>query len=182
MNGHHQNDHPATLPARRRGPAREQLETVVRSSPQHRTWRRPVVLAGASGALVVCTGMAAIAYVKSEPVTNKTDARCYTIASLDNGNDYTTIAQAARPGAPDGRVTDALAVCATLYRQGYLRPGIPGMVPQPNTTITHKVPRLIACTMPDGKAAIFPGRPGTCAKLGLPKALNHGSNTSHTGG
>lgn len=159
------------LPAWRRDTMRRQLETLVREHPGRRAWRKPTVLAGAA-AVVIGTSTGAIAYVQqSQPVTNKGEARCYTVASLAGGDNFqgTTIAAAATPGSK-AQVNRAVSVCAALWRQGFLLPGAAGIARSPDTTERHRVPPLIACVMPDGTAAVFPGDSRTCAKLGLPRA------------
>jgi hypothetical protein len=120
--------------------------------------------------LLVSSTAVAIAYVQSQPVTVKTTARCYTVDSLAAGTNFfgTTIANAGRPGTT-AQVNDALSVCAALWRQGCLKHGArTALRPGPNE---HRpVPTLVACTLPNGTAAVFPGRRGTCARLGLPPA------------
>ena len=166
MNYFHPQQMPV-LPARRREAARRQLEQVVARSAGAKRRRRSAIVAVGAVAVVVSTGAAAFAVAQYRPVTNTTQARCYTTAN-PSGTNYTTVADASRPGS-QGQVRNALAVCAVLYRQGFLRIGAPGVV-RPTGGGTHSVPRLVACTMSDGTAAVFPGGPATCARLGLPAA------------
>lgn len=156
------------LPARRREAARLQLEQVVVRSAQARHRSKPVVIAAGATAIVLTTGAAAFAVAEFQPVTNKAQARCYTVADVAGGR-YTTVAQADRPGS-DAQVRDALAVCAALFRQGFLTVGGPGMNQGASGLPNHPVPRLTECTMGDGTAAVFPGGPATCARLDLPKS------------
>jgi hypothetical protein len=160
-----------SLPARRRRAARAQLEHLIAESTKrhhHRRWPH-AALVGALGAAVLVTSAAvAIAYVQSEPVTVKTTARCYTVDSLAGGTNFsgTTIAHAGRPDTT-AQVNHALSVCAALWRQGFLKHGARTAL-QPGPNEHHRVPPLAACTLPNGTAAVFPGRQDTCARLGLP--------------
>jgi hypothetical protein len=157
-----------TLPARRREAARLQLEQVVARSAQARHRSKSTVIAAGAAAIVLTAGAAAFAVAEFQPVSNKTQARCYTVADLAGGR-YTTVAQADRPGSK-AQVQDALSVCAALFRQGFLTIGGPGVNQRANGLPNHPVPRLTECTMRDGTAAVFPGGPATCAKLGLPRS------------
>jgi hypothetical protein len=154
------------LPARRRKAARRQLEQMVARSAKSRRRVRPAAIAAGTSAIVLATGAAAIAAAVYQPVTNKTDARCFTMA--DTSGFATVIAAASKPGTK-GAVEKARHVCASLYRQGYLARGAQRINPRPRKGV-HRVPPLQVCTWQDGTAAVFPGREGTCAKLGLPAA------------
>jgi hypothetical protein len=135
--------------------------------------------AGVAAVVVFGTGAGAVVYVRaSAPVTDRDLARCYTVASLGGGNDFfgTTIAKAQPAGTPGiGQVEDALGVCAAVFRQDILVPGRAGV--QPRAHGEHRVPPLVACVLPGGIAAVFPGHAGTCHKLGLPRAAGEGSPT-----
>jgi hypothetical protein len=157
---------PPTLPARKREAARRQLEQVVTRSARRR-WRWPGVAAAAGAVIVLSTG--AVTYAHYQRVTNKTDARCYTVASTVGGDHYTTVAAAGLPGRP-GRVEDALSVCGDLWREGFLRTGASGIARPDGNPVRYRVPPLVVCTMADGTAAVFPGSGDTCAKLGLATA------------
>jgi hypothetical protein len=166
MNYFHPQRMPA-FPARRREAARRQLEQVIARSIASGRRRKLAVIALGAAVVVVGTGAAAFAVAQYQPVTDTTQARCYTTAD-PAGTSYTTVADASGPGG-QSRVRDAVAVCAGLYRQGFLRVGAAGVV-RPTGSGPHSVPRLVACTMSDGAAAVFPGGPATCARLGLPAA------------
>jgi hypothetical protein len=163
------------LPLGRRDAMQQQLETLVGAGTGdgRRRGRKPVLIAAGAAAIVVGTTAGAIVYVQhSQPVTNKSVARCYTEANLGGGDQFhgTTIAEAGVPGSRAPQVDNAVSVCADLWRQGFLLPGAAGVARQPNTKAHHLVPPLVACVMPDGTAAVFPGNPRTCASLGLPRA------------
>jgi hypothetical protein len=160
------------LPGPRRDAMRQQLEAIVAEQRGPRRGHKTTVIGGAVLIAALGTGAAAFVYVEqSQPVTNKTEARCYTVASLEGGNQFhgTTIAAAGRPGSK-AQVDAAASVCAALWRQGFLLPGAAGITSPHNTTTRHRVPSLVACVMPDGTAAVFPGNRQTCTKLGLPLA------------
>lgn len=162
------------LPPGRRGAMRQQLETLVAEHTGRRHRRKPAFIA-IGAAVVLSTSAGAFVYVQhSQPVTNKSEARCYAVASLAGGDQsYSTIAEAIPAGAPPGskaQVDHAVSVCAALWRQGFILPGADRVAPPRNTTANHRIPPLIACVMPDGTAAVFPGNSRTCANLGLPKA------------
>lgn len=163
-----------TLAATRLAAMRRELEAAVAAPPSRR--RRPLLIAVAAVVVAAGTSAGAYAYVaRSQPVTDKDEARCYTVASLSAGpQSYTGLAQATpvNSGKP-GQVTDALGDCASLWQQGFLRAGPRGAAmptAAPSSGADNPVPPLVACVMPDGTAAVFPGTRATCATLGLPNA------------
>lgn len=160
-------ERPPEFPAYRRAAVRRQLEQIVEDSAVPSRRIRPVVIAAGAGAIVLTTGAAAFAVAAYQPVTDQTQARCYMVADPASSA-YTTVADAARPGSP-AQVRDALAVCASLYRQGFLRVGARQIDGHPGGAL-HRVPALAVCTMTNGTAAVFPGGRGTCARLDLPAA------------
>lgn len=166
---------PRTLPEDRRAAMRHQLTAVVTRS-HHR--RRPLLIAASAVVVAAGSSAGAYAYVQhSQPVTDKSEARCYTVASLSAGPEsFTTIAQASRAGSPQpARVGNAVGVCAALWRQGILHPGPQGTRGRatPGPVGTGQVPPLVACVLPGGTAAVFPGAASTCVTLGLPNAASH---------
>lgn len=154
------------LPARRRRAARLQLEEIVRRSARTPRRRPPIAVAAAIAIVAVSTGAAAFALATSAPVTNKSQARCFTVADTSGAN--TEVAVAGKPGT-QGQVKNAHALCAALYREGYLKEGARHLIAHPGRG-RHPVPHLVICTWGDGSAAVFPGRKGTCARLDLPAA------------
>jgi hypothetical protein len=161
--------HPQRMPvlsARRRKAARLQLEQIVTRSATSRWRQRPAVLAALMAIITLSTAGAAIAVVASHTVTNRAQARCYAVADTSS-QDFTTIAQASTSLTP-AEVRNALGVCQELYRIGMLVKGHPVM--RPPFKSARNAPPLVACVWRDGTAAVFPGRQGTCATLGLPAA------------
>lgn len=159
------------LPDYRRTAVRRQLEAEVNRSQR----RGPLLIAASAVVVAAGTSAGAYAYVQhSQPVTDKNQARCYTVASLSAGPEsFTTIAQATPAGSSrPAEVDNALSVCAALWRQGILHRGPQGAhgPTTPSRAGTSPVPPLAACVLPDGTAAVFPGTHSTCATLGLPNA------------
>jgi hypothetical protein len=161
---------PPALPARKRAAARRELERIVTRSRRRHRWQRPW-FAALTGGVVLLGSSAAVTYAHFQAVTNKTDARCYTVAATTGPDHYTTIAAPGEPGSP-GRVEHARSACADLWRQGFLSAGAPGIARPRNSSVRHRVPALVVCTMSNGTAAVFPGQAGTCAKLGMATASN----------
>ncbi len=161
---------PPALPARKRQAARRELERIVTRSRRWRRWQRPW-FAAATGGVVILGTSAAVTYAHYQAVTNKTDARCYTVASTAGPGHYTTVVTAGAPGSP-ALVNHARDVCADMWAQGFLSAGAPGIIRPRSTSVPHRVPALVVCTMSDGTAAVFPGQAGTCAKLGMATTSN----------
>jgi len=156
------------LPARRRKAARLQLEEMVRRSAQAPQRRTPVVVAAAIVVVMLSTGAAAAGVVAYHTITDKTEARCFTVARVHPRSAYfTTIVQAGTTRSK-GVVRDALKQCRGLFAAGELKRGHP--VLRSHFKPTKHTPHLVACVWPDGTAAIFPGKAGTCHKLGLQAA------------
>ena len=157
-----------SLPTNRRYAARRQLEETVGTKKASPRRRRLILLVAI--ALIVASAVAGIALLRTAPVTDKRTARCYTLAKVGSDKTFsgTTIGVAGPPGSV-AHVDDAIASCSDLWRQGFLVPGASGIQrPKPDTS--NPVPPLIACTLVDGRAGIFPGDSNTCATLGLPLA------------
>lgn len=138
---------------------------LKQSARQPRRRKGPVIATGIA-AIALATGAAGYAVAAHQPVTDRSQARCYAVANL-NSNRYTTFGHATRRGS--GEIADAVSVCAALYRQGIMKLGV-GIVREGPVVGDQNVPPLIACTLTNGTAAVFPGRHGTCAALGLPAA------------
>jgi hypothetical protein len=147
-----------------------------------RAARYAAILVGAS---ILTVGGTALGYVAFRPATVpvSVELRCYTVASLEGGDNFpgTSIGM----GSPAGRdgTTDppsAVAACADLWRDGFLELGQRGIntdgcveggpCPPPDRPV-HPVPPLVACTLDSGVAAVFPGDADTCAELGLPQLI-----------
>jgi hypothetical protein len=160
----------APLPAARHDAMRRQLTTMVAT---RRQTRRPLLIVGTTAAIAIGTSAGAYAYVQhSAPVTGKSQAYCYTVDTLAGGY-FTTIAAGPPGSSKTTQVADALSACGDFWRQGILRAGDRNPVPPGHANGIHPVPPLVACVLPDGTAAVFPGPASTCTALGLPSALKH---------
>ena len=146
------------------------------SRPRRRFPRIFSVVAAGVGLATLGAGAAA-AYVALRPahITNKQTARCYTVVTYTKGTVFpgTTVAQFGSDGNP-GQVENAIDTCAALWRTGILERGVPVPVLRPAPG-THVVPRLVACVLPGGAAAIYPGPADTCVRLGLAPAVTASS-------
>ncbi len=159
------------LPVDRVAAMRRQLAAEIARRPR----RKPILIAASAAVAAAAATAGGYAYVQHPaPVTDKSEARCYTVASLSDGAEsFTFVAEAAvagQPGPGPSQVDNALSVCAGFWRQGILRPGPDGARGAPDPGRDHPVPPLVACVLPDGTAAVFPGTTPTCAALGLPNA------------
>jgi hypothetical protein len=122
---------------------------------------------------IVGSAAAGITLLRSSPVTDRSSARCYTVSELGSGETFsgTTIHALGLPGSL-AQVDNAIATCSDLWRGGFLVSGKPTMQRPPPDSV-YPVPHLVACTLPDGRAAVFPGSEDTCAQLGLPIAAHN---------
>lgn len=166
---------PRALPPEHREAMREML--VEHARARLPWWRRHTrgAAVGAGAMALVLAGGAASAYVAFKPASDTHSVYCYSVASLDGGEQSRTRlaqASASSPGSSASEaspVTKPVAACASLWRQGVLvkdsdlRPDAAG------TRSEHQVPPLVACTLDEGVAAVFPGGPQTCEELGLPR-------------
>jgi hypothetical protein len=143
------------------------------ASPIVSWWNRheAVFLAVLSVVVVVGSFVGGAAFFKTRRATDRGSARCYTVLSIGSGTTFmgTTIAAPGRSGSTE-QVESALMGCTALWRQGFLTHG--STVQHPPQAVesagAQHVPKLAACTLPDGTAAIFPTEgPFTCGKLGL---------------
>jgi hypothetical protein len=155
--------------------ARATSERPAVRTPDRRHRRRWALVAGI--ALVASGSFAAAKLLDATPASNPGLVRCYSVATLtDNPRQFTDTAMAAVDGqpAPDiaARVNDAVSACAGLWQIGLIQNG--QIVPDAAGGNGHAVPPLVACVLPNGVAAVFPGDGQTCRTLGLaPLADRH---------
>lgn len=155
----------------RRSALRQLVIDEARSRAASRTPRRIRRLtAGVVGAAVLGGGgVLAYAQLASPGVTDTTSVRCYQSANVNSN--YTQFSRDDGAGGPPSHMTDAVAACGRLYREGLLPAMFTGKHPGKVTLATNDpVPPLVACVWPTGIAAVFPA-PVTCARLGLPADL-----------
>ncbi|MFG2040289.1 hypothetical protein [Dactylosporangium sp. NPDC048998] len=162
---------PRDLPPHRRDARVALLELHVttprRLVPARLRRPRLLVAAGLGAALLLSSG--AIAYRQWAPAAVRDQVRCYTVDSLRGGDDFfgTTAGQAQPANGPALPPPSPVEVCAGLWRAGVLRPGVKQVSGPPGGE--YPVPPLVACALPDGVAAVFPGDERTCLRLGLPR-------------
>lgn len=172
-------------------PNRAQADKAIISAiasirtPQHRSMKmgrhRPIsarlVVAGCVRAGILTGGAATAAALLSTRQPTVLDlARCYSEPSANFASSFpgTSITTATAVGGSSTSRLDvpdqALQICASLWRQGFLVYGAAGIARPPAvpTTANDPVPTLVACVLPSGEAAVFPGAAGTCRSLNLP--------------
>lgn len=146
-----------------------ELTASIASQPVRH--RRRVFVVGAFAAVGLAGASAAAAYTVLAPerATQRDSARCYTEVSSDTGDGFpgTTIAIAQSvEGPPPDVPPKALQVCADLWRQGLLTNA--PFPPDGQPPADRPVPELVACVLPSGQTAVFPGDAQTCSNLGFP--------------
>ena len=140
------------------------------------TRRRGTVIALAAVGFTGVTAAAAYTVLKPEAATVTDSARCYATVSTARGDSFpgTTISVAPPVGQPRPSTPEqAISICAVLWQRGFLTPagfrapevprGPDGLPPA-----TNPVPPLVACVLPGGQAAVYPGPETVCDQLGLP--------------
>ncbi|HKN49773.1 MAG TPA: hypothetical protein VJ010_06055 [Actinomycetota bacterium] len=142
-------------------------------------WHRheAALLAVLSVIVIAGSVVGGAAFFKTGEATNHGSARCYTVLSVGSGTSFmgTTIVAPGQVGSPE-QVQSAIAGCASLWRQGFLTAGSMIRHPPQAGQNSGTIPPLVACTLPDGTAAVFPAEgPFTCGRLGLasPRSQSH---------
>ncbi|MBM7784207.1 hypothetical protein [Tenggerimyces flavus] len=172
----------------RRQAVRDLLEEEVRRS-QRPWWRRSRRTATVSiGAMaLVLAGGAASAYVAFKAPTDLASVVCFSAATpqaLDGfGGNQVAVAEpepaagekakAAAPAHTD-RIAgkDPIGTCSALWRTGKIVAGANGVNQDTRRADDPAaVPNLVACTLEEGVAGVFPGDAKTCERLGLPSAI-----------
>ena len=129
----------------------------------------PAFLAVVSLVIGVLCVTGAAAFLKLQPPTDRSMARCYTAEHLGEGNTFpgTSVSVSGPPGTR-AQLENALAHCSSLWREGFLGPGSGLLRPDPADPPVdiRSLPTLVACTLTDGTAAVFPGDASTCGRLG----------------
>jgi hypothetical protein len=169
------------LPPERRMPearklARQERIEQYTTRPSRRPWitrnttRFAIIASGASALLIGGTAAAYVAFRPAGvPIADQT--RCYTKASLEGGdrNFFGTTVTLGRSADGTRTATSAVELCSALWRQGLLQLGSKQVGGPDAGQTSHPVPPLVACTLDNGVAAVFPGDDQTCARLGLPR-------------
>jgi len=142
---------------------------------------RGFIIAGLVTCIIVGGTAAATVLLRPQNPTVRNQARCYTKVSRDFSASFpgVTVGILKPNGGGYADVPDAVvAACAAGWRQGGL--GQPPRGPNsPPPTALFPVPALVACVLPNGEAAVFPGGPKTCEQLGLPRMSPQSVPTSN---
>ncbi|HEY6738932.1 MAG TPA: hypothetical protein VI076_08785 [Actinopolymorphaceae bacterium] len=160
------------------------VEEISRPAPWWRRSGRSMTIGTGVVALVLVGGGAAAAYVAFKPVSNPNTVQCYAAASRDAASTVPQVAVAkswteGEPAVTEPvPVSDPVKACQVLWDYGILRPDStkvhqpenPAEVRPGNPAGTsRRAPRLVACTLDEGVAGVFPGDASTCERLGLPR-------------
>jgi hypothetical protein len=125
-----------------------------------------VVTVAAIVIAALCTGAATVGVAAYNAVTDRAQARCFTVANLNRGSAfYTLIAEGSKP-ATHADITNALKTCAGLFEVGVLKKG--QRVRHSDFEPVPRAPHLVACRWSDGTVAVFPGYAETCRDMNLP--------------
>jgi hypothetical protein len=159
------------------------VEEVARSKrPWWRRSRRTATVSVGAMALVLAGG-AASAYVAFKAPTNLASVVCFSAATpqaLEGfGDNQVAVAD---PNGTDARPAparsdtlagkDPIGTCTSLWKSGILVAGATELKTNARSASDPApVPDLVACTLKEGVAGVFPGDAETCERLGLPSAL-----------
>jgi hypothetical protein len=161
----------------RRAAIRALLEEKVRQT-RRPWWRRSwqsLAVGGGAVTLVLASGAAA-AYVAFRPADDKASVVCYSAADLDAESVPGARVAVGRVMTAHDRenatetvtIDDPVAACVQAWQDGLLSTeGVRTVEPDP--AARHEVPPLVACTLDEGVAGVFPGSPSTCERLNLPQ-------------
>ncbi|MEV7694010.1 hypothetical protein AB0N73_11855 [Microbacterium sp. NPDC089189] len=147
---------------------RELLAQRIRDDPaiRRKRLRRRIAVwgsAGLVGAVALTTGAAIL--FGATPVTDKTIVHCLSSTIRDADGTYPGSSATIADGNGPGRVDDALALCAQMWKQGALNPSVDPTAP---TQSPGMVPPLQVCVMRDGTAAVVPSSSASvCQSLGM---------------
>lgn len=134
---------------------------------------------------LVLAGGAASAYVAFKAPTDLASVVCYSAASPDVLKDASSenrVAAAQEEGTGGATATkseplslagtDPVSACAPLWQEGLLVAGQGELNAnaRPDGVADRRIPNLVACTLKEGVAGVFPGDAHTCERLGLPSA------------
>ena len=137
-------------------------------STGRRRHRRRFAVAGLTAGIVIAAGGGSAAAIGLfGEAADTTTGYCYATANLDeSGSNRTEFATAGIDQRLDAAAAVSVDVCAAYWRSGVFTGGTVDSN-RPPAGGSWPVPPLIACVLPSGKAAVFPGDPTTCHSLGL---------------
>lgn len=156
-----------SLPAATRAAHRATLEAEVGAgrSPRRR-WTVPALAVGVTVVVIATTGGAIIQHRAAVAASNTRETRCYSVADVGSDDSFKgTLSASATAADGSTAVTDPIELCGGYWRAGIIQAGKPNA--QNPSQSQYPVPALVACTLPSGVAAIFPGDATLCDKLGL---------------
>jgi hypothetical protein len=171
-----------SLPETRRSADLARLRAAMRDDPRREAvgrarWTRRGFTFTAATVIALGGGAAAAAVVYQlapQHATVSSHGRCYWQVSDEFGDDFPGTT-AATDADDKGWTPDVVATlvdgCAAIWRAGAFQEGKPGIRSEVRSAGDYPVPPLVACVLPGGEAAVFPGDPATCADLGLPALL-----------
>lgn len=172
------------VPRRRREADTALLAELVRSSStvpaarRHRVHlpRRVLFIGGLLAGLLAGGGVAAaVVALQPQAPAVRDIARCYSEVSTDFSTSFpgTEVAIATQPGGTQSTdvPSQVVSLCGAIWRVGFPSHGSTSV----STGQNNPVPALVACVLPSGEAAVFPGDSSTCAKLGLPDMTPNGA-------
>ncbi len=147
----------------------QHVKNRPRSKARRHGRRWLIVSAGVAAAAIAS---AAAAVIIDRPATVRDELRCYSVADvgdIDGSFPGVSLVRVGQDGKAEDVASAAISRCADLWRLKMLREGQrqPGEPDERNPN--GQVPPLVACTLSNGIAAVFPGREGTCEGLGLPR-------------
>jgi hypothetical protein len=153
-----------------------------RSTPRLHLTRRAILVVSLVGGIITAGGVAAaVVTLRPQNPSVRDTARCYSKVSTNFSSSFpggeVGIAQQLNPATNASVPTNTdvpsqvISLCATMWSWGFSKPGIGA----PRTSENNPVPSLVACVLPSGEAAVFPGNAATCTKLGLPVMSRQGT-------
>lgn len=173
----HRTDSDFRIPDRRRGADKKMLSELVRStsptsvtSRTNRISRRRASFLAVVLALAISGGTAAaVTLLSPQNPTVRASGRCYARVSSNFARTFpggsVSVLEPNRSDTADVP-SQIISACAALWRQGAI--GQPSQGPDSSRSSQEfPVPPLVACVLPNGEAAVFPGSENICIRLGI---------------
>lgn len=145
---------------------------------RYKTTRRAWIIVPSAALALALTG-GTVALMQAQ-VSDKNQVHCFARAER-SGSSFPgttmTVLQGttgdpnvgANDTPPAVPIEDALALCTDMWKQHALDASVPNGAPamQIDPKFSHPVPSPLTVCVWDGRAAVIPGGPNVCAKLGL---------------
>ena len=156
------------FPSARRQAVKTMLMAEVRAGPRA-WWQAPAAVA-----LGAALGVSVLAGAAQQIVAPTRMLSAYCFSKVTTDTSYAAdVSYAGDIIGPNllraSKIQDPVKVCGDIWEQGVLTHDRRMLGPAPSPAHGHRVPKLVACTL-GGQAAVYPGDPTTCARLGLPQA------------